>query len=266
MLDYLVTYNFEIQFAAIFGGMFLLFILEAYYPRKVAATDQTSRWVGNISLAFLNYFVLLIHALGMGILLSQFQPESPILRHFGFSDISSLLVLFLVFEFISYWVHRAFHRFRILWRIHSVHHTDTEIDVTTALRIHPFEGIIFNTFIGLPLLMLLGAPLISLALFNLVRTVIQLTSHSNLVLSEKVDSILRLFILTPDFHRMHHSSNQKYTDSNFSIVFPIFDYVFGTATRKPYDDIVNMETGLEKLREDKDQRFDKLVLQPFTYK
>ena len=266
MVDFIVSNYLDIQFAAIFGGMFFLFILEAFYPRRPISKTQTTRWLGNIGVAFLNHFSLLFYTTSLSIYLNQFKPDSPILRHFEFSDFSSLLVLFVVFEFISYWTHRAFHHFPILWRIHSVHHSDTDIDVTTSLRIHPFEGMIFNTLIGLPLLMILGAPLIALLIFNFVRTVIQLTSHSNLVLPKKVDSILRLFILTPDFHRMHHSSNQKYTDSNFSIVFPIFDYIFGTATKKPYDKITEMEIGLERLREEKDQRFDKLVLQPFTYK
>jgi len=266
MLNFVVTHYYEFQFAALFGGMFLLFILEGFYPRRTVTKNQTSRWVGNISLAILNHFSMLFHTFSLGILLSKFQPDSPLLRHFGFSDISSLLILFLVFEFISYWSHRAFHHFPLLWRIHSVHHSDTDIDVTTALRIHPFEGMIFNTLIGLPILMVLGAPLISLIVFNLVRTIIQLTSHSNIVIPKKLDSILRLFVLTPDYHRMHHFSDRQYTDSNFSVVFPVFDYVFGTATKKPYEEIAEMEIGLEKLREDKDQRIDKLVIQPFTYK
>lgn len=266
MLDYIYSHYYEFQFAASFGGMFLLFILEAYYPRRISNINQTSRWTGNISLALLNHFALIFHSLLVIAFFSQFQPDSPLLKHFGFSDLTSLLFLFLIYEFISYWSHRAFHHFPLLWRIHSVHHSDTEIDVTTALRIHPFEGFIFNTIIGIPLLMLLGAPLISLVWFNMVRSIVQLTSHSNIVIPKKLDSIIRLFILTPDYHRMHHSSNQRFTDSNFSVVFPIFDYVFRTATKKSYDEISEMEIGLEKLREEKDQRFDKLVLQPFTYK
>ncbi|MEB8434420.1 sterol desaturase family protein [Cocleimonas sp. KMM 6892] len=265
MINFIKNNYFEIQFAALFGGIFLVYILEGYFPRRRSDTNQTNRWVSNISLAIFNHFLILFYTFNLALILNQFQPDSPLLRHFGFSDIASLFVLLFAFEFTSYWSHRAFHKFPILWRIHSVHHSDTEIDVTTGVRHHPFEPLIINTIIITPMVMLLGAPVISIILFNFVRTIIVLTSHSNLIIPKRLDKVLRLFVTTPDYHRMHHSSDRRYTDSNFCIVFPIFDYVFGTATKKPYEEIPNMQIGLEQLRSNEDQRIDQLIMRPFTY-
>ncbi len=168
-------------------------------------------------------------------------------------------------EFITYWIHRAYHTIPILWRIHAVHHSDTEVDVTTSHRHHPFEPMI-NALILTPILFALGAPIVVLASYNLLHTAFSLISHSNIVLPEKLDKVLRLFVITPDFHRMHHSSDRQYTDSNYSAIVPWFDYLFGTATRLPYADIPKMELGLEVLRDNKDNRLDKLFTTPFIFK
>ena len=168
-------------------------------------------------------------------------------------------------EFVTYWIHRAYHTIPVLWKIHAVHHTDTEIDVTTSHRHHPFEPMI-NALVLTPIVFALGAPLIVMASYNLLHTAISLFSHSNIVLPKKLDKILRMFVITPDFHRMHHSSDKQYTNSNYSAIIPWFDYLFGTATKLPYEDIPKMELGLEVLRKPKENRLDKLFITPFIYK
>lgn len=263
--SFLEAHFTEIQFAAIFGGMVLMFLIEGLIPRRVANTDQTSRWLNNIGLALFNHFLIIFYSIIVIGLVSKFQPESSLLHHFKVSDLPAFLILLIVMEFINYWIHRAFHHIPLLWRIHMVHHTDTEVDVTTSHRHHPFEPMI-NTLILTPIIFILGAPVVVLALFNLLHTAISLVSHSNIVLPKKLDNVLRLFIITPDFHRMHHSSEKKYTNSNYSAVVPWFDYLFKTATRRPYEELPKMELGLETLRSPRDSRLDKLFTAPFTYK
>lgn len=263
--NFLETHFTEIQFAAIFGGMVLMFLIEGVIPRRVAQTDQTSRWLSNIGLALFNHFFIIFYSLIVIQLVSTFQPESPLLQHFKISDLPAFFIVLITMEFISYWIHRAFHRIPLLWRIHMVHHTDTEVDVTTSHRHHPFEPMI-NTLILTPILFALGAPVIVLVLYSLLNKAISLISHSNIVLPEKLDKVLRLFVITPDFHRMHHSSEKKYTDSNYSLIVPWFDYLFNTATSKPYREIPTMELGLKTLRSTKDNRLDKLFLTPFIFK
>jgi len=165
---------------------------------------------------------------------------------------------------MSYWIHRAFHHFPILWRIHAVHHTDTEFDVTTSQRNHPFEAIL-SSLIVTPVVLLLGAPALVLVLHYFLQVAVSLISHGNIALPYWLDKVLRRFIVTPDFHRMHHLSDRQFTDSNYSVIVPWFDYLFKTASQLPYEQIPKMELGLEVLREPKDSRLDKLLITPFTY-
>jgi len=255
----------EIQFAAIFGGMILLFLIEGFIPRRKSDNNQASRWLSNIGLALFNHFFIIFYSVVVFGLLSYFKPDSPLIEHFKLSDISSFVIVILVMELATYWIHRLFHKVEFLWRIHAVHHTDTEIDVTTSQRHHPFEPMI-NALIITPIIFALGAPFIILALYNFIHTAISLFSHSNIVLPKKLDAVLRLFIATPDYHRMHHSSEKQFTNSNYCAMLPVFDYIFGTASSKPYEDLPNMEIGLDILRDAKDNRLDKLFTTPFIYK
>ena len=255
----------EVQFAAIFGGMVLFFLIEGFIPRRKTNANQSNRWLGNIGLALFNHFFILFFSIALYGLISGFIPDSSLLSHFKVSDVPAFIILLFVMEFLVYWIHRIFHKVPLLWKIHAVHHTDTEIDVTTSHRHHPFEPMI-NAVILTPIVLALGAPFIVIALYNLTHTAISLFSHSNIVLPEKLDKILRLFVITPDFHRMHHSSDKKFTNSNYSSVIPWFDYLFKTYTHKPYKDISTMEIGLETLRKDKDSRLDRLFITPFIYK
>ncbi len=263
--SFLQAHYDELQFAAIFGGMILLFVLEGFYPRKAVTNDQTTRWISNIGLALFNHFFIIFYSLAIISAVSILQPESPLLKHFQVSDLTSFFIAFLIFEFIAYWIHRAYHRVPFLWRIHVIHHSDVEVDVTTSHRHHPFEMMI-NVLIMTPIVVAIGAPFIIVALFVFLQTAVNLISHNNIPFPAKLDRLLRLFIVTPDFHRMHHSTDRKFTDSNYGVVTPWFDYLFKTATYKPSEEVSSMEYGLETLRKPKDNRLDKLLVTPFTYK
>jgi len=112
----------------------------------------------------------------------------------------------------------------------------------------------------------LGAPFIILAMYNFMHTAVSLFSHSNIVLPKTLDNILRKIIVTPDFHRMHHSSEKQFTNSNYSAIFPWWDHLFGTASKKTYEELPHMEVGLEVMRKAEDNRLDKLFITPFIYK
>jgi len=255
----------ELQFIAIFGGMILLFLIEGFIPRRHSESDQTNRWISNIVLAIFNHFLILVYTAALFKLLALIQPESSLLRHFGLSDIPVFIIVLLLMDFLTYWIHRSFHKVPILWRIHAVHHSDTEIDVTTSHRHHPLEPMISSLLLT-PIVFALGAPLVVMAAYSFVLTASSLISHSNLSLPHKIDNFLRFFVITPDFHRIHHSSDKPFTNSNYGGILPWFDYLFRTYKRKPYSDIPEMEVGLEVMRETSDNRLDKVFLTPFIYK
>ena len=267
MFEFIQKHNHELQFAATFGGILLLLLIEPLFPRRVGAKDQSSRWINNIGLALLNFYLLAYFGIlyASSSLAGMLQPETPLFDYLGLPLAVSIIVTVFAFEFMGYWVHRALHRIPLLWRIHAVHHNDTEFDVTTSHRHHPFEGMIF-TVLAFPLMLWLGVPVVAAITYNALRLFISLLTHANIQIPQPADSLLRKFVVTPDFHRMHHSSDQQYTDSNYGVITPWFDYLFGTATRLPYQEIPAMELGLHYLRKPEESRIDKLLILPFVWK
>jgi sterol desaturase/sphingolipid hydroxylase (fatty acid hydroxylase superfamily) len=169
-----------------------------------------------------------------------------------------------VIEATAYASHRLFHAVPFLWRLHAVHHLDTEFDVTTSHRHHTVE-IAAVSLLFVPIVALLGAPLIVVASVALLRVSVSLFSHSNLAVPNRLDRLLRWVLITPDFHRVHHSVDPRHTNSNFGAVLPWFDYLFGTATRKPFDEQPSMTVGLEYFRDPVESRFDHLLAMPFRH-
>ena len=139
---------------------------------------------------------------------------------------------------------------------------DTELDVSSAVRFHPLEMVI-SLSIGLPLFLLLGLNPWVLLLYEIVDTVIVLFSHSNLKLNVSVNRVLRYFIVTPDLHKVHHSSFQPETDSNYSAVFPIWDLLFGTFRTETHDPVESMRLGNDQTTDDQAQEFLWLLKSPF---
>jgi sterol desaturase/sphingolipid hydroxylase (fatty acid hydroxylase superfamily) len=139
---------------------------------------------------------------------------------------------------------------------------DTEMDVSTTIRFHPFEFVI-NSVVGIPIIVLFGFPVWSLMLYELLDVSITLFSHSNISLPEGIDKWLRFIIVTPDLHRVHHSSYQPETDSNFSAVFPLWDILFGTYRIKPATEQNSMQLGLTEVRDDRISHIGWLLSSPF---
>lgn len=255
----------DIQFALIFGGMVLFFLLEGLIPRRSSERVDGVRIASNIGLALFNHFFIFTYAILVTSVIANYKPESTLVSHFKLTDIPSFIIIFFVMELVTYCLHRIYHKVPFLWKFHAVHHSDVEFDVTTSHRNHPFEAMIHLLIIS-PIIYLVGAPFISLAIYNVIHTASSLFNHSNIVLPEKVDKLLRLFIMTPDYHRVHHSSDKPFTNSNYGTIVPWFDYLFKTASQKPYEEIPDMEIGLEVLRKPEDHRLDKLLTMPFRYK
>lgn len=118
----------------------------------------------------------------------------------------------------------------MLWRINAVHHSDVEMDATTSLRRHPLEHVI-SALVFVPTLIALGPDPLVLLSYNVLPATVSALNHDNFSLGKSTDRVLRHFIVTPDFHRVHHSSEQRYTDSNYASILPMFDYLFRSATK-----------------------------------
>ncbi len=164
---------------------------------------------------------------------------------------------------ISTFTHWLNHKVPWLWRIHRVHHLDTEMDVTTTARFHPLEMPV-SALIGIPLVALFGLSPWVLLLYELLDASITVITHSNLQVPKRIDRWLSYVVVTPSLHRVHHSSFQPETDSNFGAVFPIWDIIFRTFRKATVSPQQTMQIGLAELRGPEAQSVSALLLSPLS--
>lgn len=245
----------------------LVMFLESLAPRRELQQSTVWRWVNNFSLAAVTWYVSSVAATVLLFYVVSLTEtwEFGLMRYLGAGPALSFLALLLVTQFISYLTHIAFHMVPWLWPLHAMHHSDVDIDVSTTYRHHPLEPLVFMP-LTLPLVILLGIPVEVAMGYKLFEIAVQFFSHSNIRLPATLDRVLRLFILTPDFHRLHHCAELRYTNSNYGSVIPWFDYLFGTASSRPFDEQETMEIGLEYLREPRDSRLDRLIAIPLMWR
>lgn len=261
MIDELASLGIDVTALMQFAGMAVVLVAEAFFPRRAETKTQPTRWANNLFLAFINHsFLARLSPYYFALLISAMPKELPKLLD-GSGFLVSLLAVFAVFEFVGYWMHRAFHTIPWLWRLHSVHHSDTEIDATTSFRTHPLEGLI-GVLVNLPVILVLQpAPQVVL-IYSLVTLAMGAFSHGNLNLG-RADNILRRVIVTPGFHCIHHSAERKYADSNYCNYISIYDYIFRTARSWSKDQQESLPFGLKVFRSQRDSWIDRLLMQPF---
>ncbi|GAB5412431.1 MAG: sterol desaturase family protein [Congregibacter sp.] len=231
---------------ATFGGMLLLMMIEQLAPRRSEDTNPGLRWFFNWGIACLNLFVLLYVAVWVSRGLSELPVRPPLADVFAeLPTLPALLVVLLLVEALSYWLHRAYHRIPALWYLHSVHHSDEVLDATTSHRHHLGE-VLLNSMALMPVMLLLGAPPGYLVAVTLVRLPVILWSHGNITLPDFVERNLRGWLVTPDFHRVHHAKNRQIADHNYGTMLPWFDYLFGTAKVLSREALQTLPIGIDK--------------------
>lgn len=251
-------------FFTIFG---LLAIWEIAAPRRAYAFSRSERWFTNISLSVLNQICLRLFfpTLAVGLAVLAQERGWGLFNAIDMPGTIAAVFCFFALDLAVYIQHVLFHRFEWLWRLHRVHHTDLDFDVTTAIRFHPVE-IIVSMLIKMALVVLLGAPPITVLLFEIVLSFSALFNHSNITIPAKFEQLLRLVLVTPDMHRVHHSAKPRETNSNFGFNLPWWDYMFNTYCAQPDKGHKNMTVGLLEYQREEELALPKLLLQPFTKK
>jgi sterol desaturase/sphingolipid hydroxylase (fatty acid hydroxylase superfamily) len=225
------------------------------------------RWFNNLSINFLNVIIVRgITPITVVIIAARAETSSVGLfniidMHTGLSIVLSVLLL----DLAIYIQHVIFHKVEFLWRLHRMHHADLDFDLTTGIRFHPIE-IILSLIIKIGVVLVIGAPALAVLIFEIVLNSSSLFNHANIRIPYKVDKILRLFIVTPDMHRVHHSVIREETDSNFGFNLTWWDYLFRTYRAQPKKGHLGMDIGIELFREKRELWLDRLLLQPFKNK
>jgi len=166
----------------------------------------------------------------------------------------------ILLDLVIYGQHVMFHAVPVLWRLHRMHHADLEFDVTTGLRFHPVE-ILLSMAIKLAAIMAFGAPPLAVLIFEVLLNATSLFNHANIRVP--LDRLLRLVVVTPDMHRVHHSIERRETDSNFGFNLPWWDRLFGTYRAQPALGHQGMTIGIDRFRDPRELRLDRMLWQPF---
>ncbi len=252
-----------IRLFAFVGALVLLWAIQRHWPARDDGRWSTRQAV-NMTLAVVNTLMLrfLFPVLAVAFAVLIHDREGGL---FGWLDWPLWLAIplaVLIFDLAIYWQHRLMHAIPILWRMHRVHHCDTGFDVTTGVRFHPLE-IALSMGIKLMLIWLLGPHPLAVLIFEVLLATGSLFTHSDFALNRKLDRRLRWLIVTPSMHRIHHSTWQPETDSNYGFHLSIWDRLFHSYTTEPRNNELEMPIGLNEYRETNDQGLLALLLNPF---
>jgi sterol desaturase/sphingolipid hydroxylase (fatty acid hydroxylase superfamily) len=237
---------------------------EALLPRRDRVASQGRRWFTNLFIAGIDTAVLRIifPVAAVGFAVWAQAKGYGLFNVTGLPPLLEGLIAFLALDFAIYVQHVASHKIQVLWRLHQVHHADPDIDVSTGIRFHPVE-ILLSMGYKLIVVTALGAPPAAVFAFEVVLNGGALFNHANLKLPLWLDRILRLLIVTPDMHRVHHSVIWRETDSNYGFNLSIWDRMFGTYVAQPKEGHEGMTIGLKQHGREQPVRLGWSLLIPF---
>ncbi len=265
MSDFLLGHEPMVRFGAFLGILVAMALWEALAPRRPRAYSRWVRWPSNLGLVLLNTAVLRLSipvaAVGAAVLCEQ--QGCGVLRLVALPGWLQIAVAFLLLDLAVYLQHAVFHAVPALWRLHRMHHADLDFDVTTGVRFHPIE-ILLSMGIKLIVVAVLGAPPIAVLGFEIVLNATAMFNHGNVGLPAWFEPLLRLIVVTPDMHRIHHSVVPGETNSNFGFNLPWWDRIFGTYCAEPVAGQDGITIGLALFRDPGQLRLDRMLVQPLV--
>jgi sterol desaturase/sphingolipid hydroxylase (fatty acid hydroxylase superfamily) len=243
--------------------LILLFALEGWLPAAVDRHRRLRHAARNLALGLLNAAALAVLAAPFITQVAVWVEESRfgLLNLVNLPPVIGAVAAILLFDAWMYLWHRANHQFSFLWRFHRVHHSDPEMDATTAIRFHTGE-ILISSALRLAVIPLLGITIYRLLVYEMLLLPVILFHHSNVRFPERLDRWLRLIIVTPAIHRIHHSRLRMETDSNYSSVFSFWDRLVGTFRMRKNGSSVDF--GLDEFDGERWQRMRGLLTTPFV--
>jgi sterol desaturase/sphingolipid hydroxylase (fatty acid hydroxylase superfamily) len=246
---------------AVFAGMAAWEILA---PRRKLTAGRVARWPSNLGVAVVDALLvrLVLPAAVIGVSLYASGHGIGLFHWLNLRLSVAAIAGFFALDLAIYAQHVMFHHVPWLWRLHRMHHADLDIDVTTGFRFHPFE-ILISLGIKIVVVLALGVPPVAVFVFEVVLNATSLFNHSNVSMRPGLDRILRLVLVTPDMHRVHHSVVRCETDSNFGFNLPWWDRLFRTYRREPAAGHNGMTIGLPEFRDARELRLDRMLTQPF---
>lgn len=232
------------------GGIFsavlvLMALWEILAPRRALTRSKAARWGNNLALVALNTFILRIvfPAGAVGVAAFAASREWGLLSLVALPAWLEVVFAVVALDLVIWTQHVLVHAVPALWRLHRVHHADPDYDLTTGARFHPLE-IVLSMFIKFAAILLIGPSVLAVIAFEVVLNATSMFNHGNVSLPPALDRALRLVVVTPDMHRVHHSVEDDETNSNFGFNLTWWDFLFGTYRAQPRRGHTEMDIGI----------------------
>jgi sterol desaturase/sphingolipid hydroxylase (fatty acid hydroxylase superfamily) len=248
-------------FLAVFAAVALW---ELAAPRRRPAFARAGRWTHNLGLLLVDIAAvrLLVPGAAIAVALAAEAHGWGLLNAVPAPAWLTLLAAVVLLDLAIYFQHVMFHAVPALWRLHRVHHADLDFDVTTGVRFHPLE-ILLSAAVKCAAVAAVGAPALAVLVFEVLLNATAMFNHANASLPPWLERWVRLLVVTPDMHRVHHSAVYDESSSNFGFNLPWWDRLFGTYRHKPWLGHEAMMIGVDAFRSGRDLRLDQLLVQPF---
>jgi sterol desaturase/sphingolipid hydroxylase (fatty acid hydroxylase superfamily) len=264
MSTLIAAYEPAIRLVFFIAVVILMAIWEGLAPLRARTIGRRVRWPNNLGLVILDAaavrLLLPIAAVGMALLAEQ--RGWGLFNWLTWPAWVEILVTIVLLDLAIYVQHVLFHYVPPLWRVHRMHHTDLEFDLTTGVRFHPIE-VLLSMMIKVGVVAALGPAAVAVLAFEVLLNATSVFNHGNVHMNAPLERVLRWFVVTPDMHRVHHSIAMRETNSNFGFNLPWWDRLFRTYQAQPASGHENMTIGIESFREPRDLWLDRLLLQPF---
>jgi sterol desaturase/sphingolipid hydroxylase (fatty acid hydroxylase superfamily) len=266
MMD-LVQGQFDHIRLVFFIAVFILMAVAEYViPKRKGSLPKSRRWANNAILTSLSTLSAKYILPFTSVSVAVFASEAN-LGLFNLIQVNSFVcavLCILIFDLAIYWQHRIFHMIPVLWNVHRVHHADKDYDVTTGARFHPIE-IILSMMIKGVVILALGAPAEIVVIFEIILNALAMFNHSNIHINSKIDTFVRKLIVTPDFHRIHHSTKPDEHHKNYGFNLAIWDYLFKSYKGQASEKQTEMKIGLSNVSDDfRSVSWYGMLLSPFV--
>lgn len=263
MTELLLAHEALVRISVFLGILVAMAGWELAVPRRRSEIPRLLRWTNNLALVVIDTILvrLMFPVVAVGLALLSEERGWGLFNVIAMPGWLAFVLSLLMFDLIIYLQHVMFHAVPALWRLHRMHHSDLEFDVTTGLRFHPVE-ILLSMAIKLAIVASVGPPAIAVLIFEVLLNATSMFNHSNIRIPPRIDSILRLLVVTPDMHRVHHSIYPSETNSNFGFNLPWWDRLLGTYRAQPKEAHESMTIGIKQFRTRRDLWLDRMLIQP----
>jgi len=264
-MSWVMSHEPIVRLGIFFSVFISMAVWEIAAPRRQLRTAKGARWFANLGIMSVDALVsrVIFPAAAVGTALVAAERGWGLLNNLDLAPAVSIVVSMLALDLIIYLQHVMFHAVPALWRLHMVHHTDLDFDLTTGLRFHPVE-IVLSMVIKLAAVAALGPPAVAVLIFEVVLNATAIFNHGNVRLPAGVDRLLRWVVVTPDMHRVHHSVKPLETNSNFGFSIPWWDRLLGTYRDQPEDGHGSMTIGLSQYQDESRLSLPRLLALPLT--